>query len=149
MNDKERKDHKRLVRLLVAQFVAIVILLFVSASLLSNQIAQVRSIALDAQGRVVIGPVGPAGQDGSSIIGPKGDTGLQGAQGVQGVQGIQGIQGVPGADGKDGADGAQGAQGIQGEPGAPGRVVYVRHERGQFECRYEGDDEWMPIEECQ
>jgi hypothetical protein len=152
MNDIETKAYKRLVRLLVVSWVAVVILLFIVVSLLSYQIAQVRSIALDADGRVVIGPIGPAGQAGESITGPKGSTGDEGPagpQGPQGVQGVQGVQGETGATGQDGAVGATGPQGPQGEMGAPGRIVYVREERGKLECRYEGSDEWTPIEECQ
>ncbi len=149
MNDLEGKAYRRLVKLLIFSWVAVVVLLFLVVALLSSQIAQVRSIALDADGRVVIGPIGPAGQ---SIIGERGETGLQGLQGSPGIQGIQGVQGVPGVDGQDGDQGLQGetgAQGAQGEPGEPGRVVYVREEKGKLECRYEGDDEWQPIEECQ
>lgn len=149
------KAYKRLVRLLIASWVALVVLVFVVVSLLSYQIAEVRSIALDAEGRVVIGPIGPEGQAGKAIIGPKGDPGLQGIQGPQGVQGVQGPQGLPGQNGidgqagLDGASGEVGPQGEKGDPGEPGKVVFVRQDKGKWECRYEGDTAWQPIEECQ
>lgn len=145
-------ENKRLKTIIVYALVANLFLLTLVAMMFSYQLAEVRSIALDAEGRVVIGPVGPAGQNGISIEGPKGDTGSQGLQGTQGVQGVPGVQGPVGEAGQDGEQGIQGEpgpQGPQGPQGEPGRVVYVRKEQGQLECRYEGMDEWMPIEECQ
>jgi hypothetical protein len=151
MTKLEDTRYKRLIRLLVISWVAIVILLLLSFSLLGAQIAQVKTLAIDADGRVVIGPPG------ESIIGPKGETGPQGLQGVQGetgargrtgATGIQGPTGATGATGPQGPQGEKGDQGEQGEPGEPGRVVYVREQDGEFQCRYEGMDEWVPIEEC-
>lgn len=143
MDNQEDKGYKRLVRFLVGSVVAIAILLFLIVSLLSYQIAEVKNIALDAGGRVVIGPMGPAGQ---GLTGPQG---IQGVQGVQGPQGEKGDTGAVGATGPQGVQGEAGPQGPQGDQGAPGRVVFVRKDKGQWQCRYEGSDEWVPIEECQ
>lgn len=143
---RDDDSYKRLVRLLVGSWVAMAILLFAVVSLLSYQVAEVKNIALDADGRVVIGPMGPAGE---GIVGPQGDQGAQGVQGPQGVQGEKGDTGATGIQGIQGVQGEAGEQGPQGETGAPGKVVFVRKEGNKWQCRYEGDLLWQPIEECQ
>ncbi len=115
------------------------------------------------------GPQGLQGETGQSLVGPQGVAGLtvQGPKGDKGDKGdtVVGPQGPPGADstvaGPAGADstvpgppgpkGETGEQGPRGEQGAPGPTVFYRQHplTGEEECRYAGNTDWQPIEDCE
>lgn len=146
MNDKE---YKRLRRLIVALWLLILFILIVisfwwSYSLKTlNKQFEARYIQLES--KIQDARDGKDGLPGVSIIGPQGPQGIQGPKGDTGDTGAQGVQG------EVGPQGAIGPQGPQGEQGPQGRSVFQRTNiiTGEEECRFVGNDEWQPIEECQ
>lgn len=96
--------------------------------------------------------------------GINGDQGIQGPQGIQGIAGMKGdkgdrgdegqpgqsIIGPQGVQGPQGQQGAQGEKGETGEKGNDGKTIFTRTNplTGDQECRYAGNTEWQPEEEC-
>lgn len=91
------------------------------------------------------------GENGLNGIEGKNGLSVIGLQGMPGIQGLKGDAGNPGEKGEVGPQGLQGEIGPQGLTGAPGKTVFVRNNpKTQIqECRYSGDIDWQPIEDCQ
>lgn len=157
MDDQELKRLKRF--LYVSWFLLLLVVAgaMVFASLKYGQIRDDLILVSKSEGPQ--GPIGESGttgqvgRDGLSIVGPPGPEGPAGAAGVDGADGatIEGPTGSEGAQGPQGEPGPQGEQGPPGEQGPQGRTVFYRQNliTGAEECRFAGDEDWQPIEECE
>lgn len=150
MDDRE---YKRLKQLLVLSWMLLALIIIAIVFWTSYQVKRLDSVIAykEAQLRGDI-PVAVNGIDGST--GPQGLQGVagrDGQDGQDGKDGTDGVQGPAGPQGPQGEKGEQGERGPEGPEGPVGRTVYLRTNlfTGKEECRYAGDDEWQPIEECE
>lgn len=155
MDDRE---HKRLIRLLIASWFILLILFVVACFYGTFKLRDLRfQVAYIEKEEGPKGEPGEVGQSGLTVTGPQGLQGPQGPQGLPGEPGPIGAQGATGSQGPEGPPGPQGEQGPpgpegpQGEQGPQGRTVFYRQNvlTGEEECRYADNTDWQPIEECQ
>lgn len=158
----EDREYKRLRRLIIRSFMALLVILVAITFAGSYQLKYLKSQLASKSNRQVVQQTivqqmpptpehlqlveGPEGKKGDSVQGQPGES-ITGAAGENAtadqiaVAVANYLKTNPPASGKDGEKGAM---------GAAGKVVFVNLNilTGLWECRYGTDLQWQPIEEC-
>lgn len=157
MNEYDKQD-KRLKQIIAVSWITIILILVLGTAFLSYSFDKMDKRIVDVVQHEIKSSL-PQVKDGER--GPQGLQGLQGERGDMGTRGPQGSNStstltivqqpvytnvpVAGPQGEPGVEGAEGPQ------GPAGRTVFIRQnpETAAIECRYSGDTNWYPAENCE
>jgi len=140
-HDKELARLRKFIYILAGMLFVIIVFVTTWASM---EILRIKEAINDIKPSTQI-IEGEDGQDGYTP--QKGLDYDDGVDGSDGLNGKDGSDGQPGAQGQKGDTGANGSQGVQGKPG---KTILLRSNpiTALEECKFLGDDEWLPVQDC-
>lgn len=149
MDDQELKRFKRII--VVSWFLGLLLLIGIAAygsyhlTRLDNKI-ETKTYDLEKEIEILQQP----NVETRVEKGLPGNDGKDGRDGIDGNNGTSGLNGSQGPVGPKGDTGAAGKDGATGPEGRPGRTIFTRLNplNNEWECKYLGDLEWQPEDDC-